>query len=42
MESVCGTGLASYAAMTREPISEDNLSDLKGKWEGWRTIYRLP
>ena len=24
--------------MTREPISEGNLSDLKGKWEGWRTI----
>ena len=31
-------GLASYAAMTKEPISEGNLSDLKGKWEGWRTI----
>lgn len=31
-------GLASYAGMTREPISEGNLSDLKGKWEGWRTL----
>jgi hypothetical protein len=31
-------GLASYAAMTKEPISEGNLSDLKGKWEGWRTL----
>jgi hypothetical protein len=31
-------GLASYAAMTKEPISESNLSDLKGKWEGWRTL----
>jgi len=31
-------GLASYAAMTREPISEGNLSDLKGKWEGWRSV----
>ena len=31
-------GLAGYAAMTREPISEGNLSDLKGKWEGWRTF----
>jgi hypothetical protein len=31
-------GLESYAAMTKEPISEGNLSDLKGKWEGWRTL----
>ncbi len=31
-------GLVSYAAMTREPITEANLSDLKGKWEGWRTV----
>jgi hypothetical protein len=31
-------GLVSYAAMTKEPISENNLSDLKGKWEGWRTL----
>ena len=31
-------GLASYAAMTKEPISKSSLSDLKGKWEGWRTI----
>jgi hypothetical protein len=30
-------GLAGYAAMTKEPITEANLSDLKGKWEGWRT-----
>lgn len=29
--------LVSYAAMTREPISTSNLSDLKGKWEGWRS-----
>jgi hypothetical protein len=33
-------GLASYAAMKREPISEGNLSDLKGKWEGVRTVAR--
>ncbi|MBS3919509.1 MAG: hypothetical protein KG012_11555 [Deltaproteobacteria bacterium] len=33
-------GLVSYAAMTKEPISEGNLSDLKGKWEGWRTLTR--
>ena len=31
-------GLVSYAAMTREPISKGNLCDLKGKWEGWRTV----
>jgi len=31
-------GWVSYAAMTKEPISESNLSDLKGKWEGWRTV----
>jgi hypothetical protein len=31
-------GLAGYAAMSREPISKDTLPDLKGKWEGWRTI----
>lgn len=31
-------GLVGYAAMTKEPISESNLSDLKGKWEGWRTL----
>ena len=31
-------GWVSYAAMTKEPITESNLSDLKGKWEGWRTI----
>ena len=31
-------GLVSYAAMTKEPISKSTLSDLKGKWEGWRTI----
>jgi len=31
-------GLVSYAAMTKETISEGNLSDLKGKWEGWRTL----
>lgn len=31
-------GLVSYAAMTKEPISESNLSDLKGNWEGWRTL----
>jgi len=30
--------LVSYAAMTREPISTSNLSDLKGKWEGWRSF----
>jgi hypothetical protein len=29
--------LVSYGAMTREPISTENLPDLKGKWEGWRT-----
>ena len=33
-------GLASYADMTKEPISESNLSDLKGKWEGWRSITK--
>jgi hypothetical protein len=31
-------GLASYAAMARERISEGSLSDLKGNWEGWRTV----
>ena len=30
--------LVSYAAMTREPISPSNLSDLKGKWVGSRTV----
>ena len=29
--------LMSYAAMKKEPISSSNFSDLKGKWEGWRT-----
>jgi len=28
----------SYAAMQKEPITRNNLSDLKGKWEGWRTL----
>ncbi len=32
------TVLLSYAAMTREPISPSNLSDLKGKWVGSRTV----
>jgi hypothetical protein len=31
-------GLASYAAMTKVAISEGNLSELKGKWGGWRTL----
>jgi hypothetical protein len=30
--------LVSYADMTREPISTSNLSDLKGKWVGSRTL----
>ena len=30
--------LVSYGAMIREPISSENLPDLKGKWEGWRTF----
>jgi hypothetical protein len=30
--------LVSSASMTREPISEGNLSDLNGKWKGWRTV----
>jgi hypothetical protein len=30
--------LVSCASMKREPISEGNLSDLRGKWEGWRSI----
>jgi hypothetical protein len=29
--------LASYAGMTKESLSPSNVSDLKGKWEGWRT-----
>jgi len=29
--------LVSYAAMTKESLSPNNASDLKGKWEGWRT-----
>jgi hypothetical protein len=33
-------GLVSYAAMTKEPIAEGNLSDLKGKWDGWRTLMQ--
>lgn len=30
--------LVSYAAMEKEPLSTNNLSDLKGKWEGWRSL----
>lgn len=30
--------LVSSASMTKEPISEGNLSDLRGKWAGWRTV----
>jgi len=29
--------VVSYAAMTKESLSPNNVSDLKGKWEGWRT-----
>ncbi len=29
--------LVSYAAMTKEALTPSNVSDLKGKWEGWRT-----
>ncbi len=28
--------LMSFAAMTRDPVSTNNLPDLKGKWEGTR------
>jgi hypothetical protein len=30
--------LASCASMPREPISEGNLSDLRGEWKGSRTV----
>ena len=30
--------LVSSASMTKEPISEGNLSDLSGKWAGWRAV----
>lgn len=30
--------LVSSASMTREPISEGNLSGLTGKWAGWRIV----
>jgi hypothetical protein len=33
-------GLMSYAALIKEPISKDNLSDLKGNWEGWRSLTK--